>query len=174
LPVDFFAAAPFRWHPFIDSQKESLLERHRNWGLDPSWLSQIPEYMAGISLDVHGPAYMAPLHTELMQEHIFIEKRGNDWTLSGLIDFEPSMVGHREYEFCAVGLFITRGDRDLFRLFLSSYGYTDAELTPDLNRRIMIFLLLHRYGNLRRFLGLIPPDLRFTTLPQLEQYLYGV
>jgi hypothetical protein len=47
-------------------------------------------------------------------------------------------------------------------------------LTPDLSRRIMIFLLLHRYGNLRRFLGLIPPDLRFTTLPQLEQYLYGV
>lgn len=174
LPVDLFAAAPFRWHPFIDRQRESVLTTHRNWGLDPSWLSQIPEYLAGTPLDGHDPAHMVPLHTELMLEHVFIEKREGDWTVSGVIDFEPSMVGHREYEFCAVGLFITRGDRDLFRLFLSSYGYPDRELTPDLSRRIMMLLLLHRYGNLRRFLGLLPSDLRFTTLPQLEQYWYGV
>ncbi|NMC43441.1 MAG: phosphotransferase [candidate division Zixibacteria bacterium] len=174
LPVDLFAAAPFRWHPIIDAQRESLLDRHQNWGLDSAWSSQIPGYIGGTVLNVHDHVHLVPLHTELMQEHVFIEKRGGDWTISGLIDYEPSMIGHREYEFCAVGLFITCGNRDLFRLFLSSYGYADAELTPLLSRQVMMLLLLHRYGNLRRFLGLIPTDLRLTTLSQLEQYWYGL
>lgn len=173
LPVDLFAAAPFQWHPFIDHQRESFLTNHRNWGLDPAWLSQLADYMDGFPLDIHDAAQLVPLHTELMREHIFIEKKGRDWVISGLIDFEPSMVGHREYEFCAVGLFITRGNRDLFRLFLSSYGYTDAELTDELSRRIMVLLLLHRYGNLKRFLTLIPPHRQLTTLHQVEQYWFS-
>jgi len=173
LPVSLFASAPFQWHPFIEHQRESLLTNHQNWGLDPAWLSQLTGYMDGFPLDLHDPARMVPLHTELMQEHVFIEKKGNEWVISGLIDFEPSMVGHREYEFCAVGLFITRGNRELFRLFLSSYGYSDAELTDDFGRRIMMLLLLHRYGNLRRFLTLIPPELHCTELRQLEQYWYS-
>lgn len=174
LPVGLFADVPLHWHSFIDGQRRSLLERHQNWGLDPCWLTQIPAYMDDFPSDLHDVTQSAPLHTELMREHIFIEKHGGDWTISGLIDFEPSMIGHREYEFCAVGLFITRGNRDLFRLFLSSYGYPDGELTSDLSRRIMVLLLLHRYGNLRRFLGLLPSDLRLATFAQLEQYWYGI
>lgn len=174
LPIALFAAAPFHWRPFIDHQRQSLLNAHETWGLAPAWLSQIPAYMDGVPMDFHDAGRMVPLHTELMQEHLFIERRGDDWTVSGLIDFEPSMIGLREYEFCAVGLFITRGDRDLFRLFLTSYGYTDAELTSELSRRIMALLLLHRYGNIRRFLGFIPPDKNYTTLSQLERYWYGV
>lgn len=173
LPVDHFAAAPFQWRSFIDHQRESFLTNHRNWGLDLAWLSQLPAYMGGFPQNLHDPARIVPLHTELMQEHVFIEKKGRDWIISGLLDFEPSMVGHREYEFCAVGLFITRGNRDLFRQFLLSYGYSDAELTDDLSHRIMMLLLLHRYGNLRRFLTLIPPESRYTGLHQLEQYWYS-
>ncbi len=173
LPVELFATAPFQWRPFIDRQRESFLTNHRNWGLDPAWLSQLAGYMDGFPLDIHDAAQIVPLHTELMQEHVFIEKKGRDWVISGLIDFEPSMVGYREYEFCAVGLFITRGDRELFRLFLSSYGYRDAELTGELSRRVMMLLLLHRYGNLRRFLTLIPPELQYSQLRQLEQYWYS-
>ena len=84
------------------------------------------------------------------------------------------MVGHAEYEFCAVGLFLSQGDKDLFRLFLSSYGYGDSDLTAELSRRILGFLLLHRYSNLNWFLTFIPANRRFTRLAQLEQYWYGV
>lgn len=89
------------------------------------------------------------------------------------ISFEPSMVGQREYDFCAVGIFITQGNSGLFREFLSSYGYADSDLTDDLRRRIMMWLLLHRYSNLSWFLTLIPGTSNLTKLEELEQYWFG-
>jgi hygromycin-B 7''-O-kinase len=173
LPQDLFRAAPCAWHPFIDSQQANLLANHQNFGLDNHWISQLTSYCDSIPMDLHNADRMAPLHTELMLEHLFVTQNGTDWNLSGLIDFEPSMIGHHEYEFCAVGLFITRGNRDLFRRFLSSYGYAESELTPDLSRRIMKFLLLHRYSNLKWFMTMIPPERNMTALAQLEQYWFG-
>jgi hygromycin-B 7''-O-kinase len=173
LPPALFEAAPFRWQPFIEGQRAGLLAAQRSFGLEDRWLTQLDGYVASRSIDFADPARMGPLHTELMREHVLVRHEGSRWAISGLIDFEPSMVGHKEYEFCAVGLFITAGDRDLFRLFLSSYGYHEAELTEELSRRIMILMLLHRYGNLRKFLGLIPADLGLTELRQLETYWFG-
>jgi hygromycin-B 7''-O-kinase len=174
LPHDPFRSAPFAWDPFIDHQKAALIDNHRAFGLDERWVSQLTDYCDSISIDLHDPTQIAPLHTELMQEHIFVVRKGDEWHLSGLIDFEPSMIGHREYEFCAVGLFLTQGNRDLFRLFLSSYGYVEKELTADLSRRLMKLLLLHRYSNLKWFMTMIPPELRITTLRQLEQFWFGM
>lgn len=174
LHVEPFAAAPFRWDLFIDHQIESLLDNHRSYDLDQAWIDQFEAYIDDCPLNPHNPDCLVPLHTELMGEHIFVRETRGRWTVSGLIDFEPSMVGHAEYEFCAVGLFLSRGDKDLFRLFLSSYGYGDSDLTDELSRRIMGFLLLHRYSNLKWFLSFLPPDARLTRLGELEQYWYGV
>jgi hygromycin-B 7''-O-kinase len=174
LPVDLFASAPFQWNPFIDHQRYALLDNHRRYGLDAEWLDQLRQYIDDCRLDPHNPDLLVPLHTELMQEHIFLRESRGQWTVSGLIDFEPSIVGHVEYEFCAVGLFLSRGDKDLFRLFLSSYGYGDSDLTAEMSRRIMGFLLLHRYSNLKWFLTFLPPDAHVTRLAELEQYWYGV
>lgn len=174
LPCEWFDSAPFRWRPFIEQQRESLVERHRSFGLDEAWIALLPRYMEECRLDPLDESRLVPLHTELMQEHVLVERSGADWILSGLIDFEPSMVGHAEYEFCSAGLFLTRGDKDLFRLFLSSYGFSEKEAAGGLSRRVMAFLLLHRYGNLHRFLGLLPGRARFTTLHELEQHWYGV
>lgn len=173
LPKHRFAAAPFKWQPFIDHQQQALLENHRRTGLAPRWLSQLAAYVEATSLDLHDPAALVPLHTELMLEHLFVQRVSGRWILSGLIDFEPAMVGHREYEFCAVGLFITQGNPALFRRFLSAYGYPAADLTAALSRRIMALLLLHRYSNLTWFLGFIPPHLQLTTVAQLERYWFG-
>lgn len=174
LPIGLFRAAPFDWHSFIDDQQRSLLTHHRSFGLGEPWLAQLSEYIDRVPLDLHDAAQMVPIHTELMREHIFVRKEGADWIISGLIDFEPSMIGHREYEFCAVGLFITPGRSDLFRLFLSSYGYRDTELTEQLSRRIMKLLLLHRYSNLKWFMTLIPREINLSNLHQLEQYWFSL
>ena len=73
-----------------------------------------------------------------------------------------------------MGLFLTGGDRELFRHFLAAYGYQEAALTDELSRRIMVLLLLHRYGNLRRFLDLLPAGRQFSRLQELEQHWFGV
>jgi hygromycin-B 7''-O-kinase len=174
LPVELFDAAPFRWRPLIEQQRRSVADNHRRWGLDEAWIAQIPRYLSESGLDSTGPPRLAPLHTELMPQHVFVRRSGAQCTLSGLIDFEPSMVGSVEYEFCAVGLFLTPGDKDLFRIFLRSYGYKDPDLTEELSRRIMALMLLHRYGNLNRFLKNVPAQERWTELRQAEQFWYGL
>ena len=174
LPVGDFQTAPSDWHSFIDQQKQDLITNHRNFGLDDAWVSQLSEYVDSRTLDLHDRAQIVPLHTELMQEHIFLSRDAKGWQVAGMIDFEPAMLGHREYEFCAVGLFLTQGKRELLREFLVSYGYAEADLTAEFSRRIMILMLLHRYSDLSWFLALIPSDRHVTTLAQLEQFWYGV
>jgi hygromycin-B 7''-O-kinase len=174
LPLDLFNSTPLQWQPFIEQQHENLLSHHQGYGLDPAWLAQLPDYLNGCGLEMQEAGQLAPLHTELMPEHIFVRQEGARWTLSGLIDFEPAMVGQAEYEFCAVGLFLTPGNKRLFRLFLASYGYPEAVLSGALSRRIMGLMLLHRYSNLKRFLTSLPPHLQFTQLGELEQYWYGL
>ena len=174
VPADLFSDSPFHWHPFIDNQCKSLLDIHRKFGLGQPWISQLNTYMEQDFPEVHNPEHLVPLHTELMPEHVIVRQVDAGWTLAGLVDFEPSMIGHAEYEHCAVGLFLTPGDTGLFRTFLSSCGYADSELTPALSRRIMQLLLLHRYGNLHRFLSQLPAHLSFTDLEQLEQYWFGL
>jgi hygromycin-B 7''-O-kinase len=164
--------SPFKWDTIIEEQRTNLVDHHRAYGLEPLWLDQLVEYVESCPIDYHDPARLVPLHTELMPDHLFVQAQGSEWRLTGLIDFEPWMMGYAEYEFAAVGLFITQGNRDLFRLFLNSYGY--QEIPADLSRQIMVFLLLHRYSNLNWFLNLLPPDHGFTTLHQLEQYWYGI
>ncbi|GAK53585.1 predicted protein [Candidatus Moduliflexus flocculans] len=173
LPVAWFDDAPFQWDVFIEHQRAALLENHQRFGLAPKWLAQLSDYMNAYPLDLQDPKQMAPLHTEFMLEHLFVKQEGTRWKVSGLIDFEPSMVGQREYDFCAVGIFITQGNSGLFREFLLSYGYADSDLTDDLRRRIMMWLLLHRYCNLSWFLTLIPGEFNVTKLEELERYWFG-
>jgi hygromycin-B 7''-O-kinase len=174
MPAGPFDGGSFRWRSIIGHQRDALVANHRNCGLSEEWIAQLRDYVDGCPQDFLDPLPPVPLHTELMQEHILLERTGAEWTPAGLVDFEPSMVGHADYEFCAVGLFITRGDRNLFRLFLSSYGYHEQDLTDELSRRIMTLMLLHRYSNLKWFFTFLPEGMRFTRLRQLEEYWYGL
>lgn len=92
-----------------------------------------------------------------MREHLLVaEGPGGAWHLSGLIDFEPAMRGEREYEFAAVGIFVAAGDARFLARTLTAYGYHEDQLGPDLRRRLLAWGLLHRYGNLSRWLRRLP------------------
>jgi len=91
-----------------------------------------------------------------MRQHVLVEHRKGAWHISGLIDFEPAMLGAPEYEFAAVGIFLTCAEPSLLRAFLEGYG---AELDDALPLRIMAYALLHRYSNLSWYLERLPvPD----------------
>src|SRR5690606_8013506 len=101
-----------------------------------------------------------------MREHVFVRRDDSGWHLSGLLDFEPSMLGAAAYALASVGIFLAGGDPQLLRAFLLVYGYTDTALTAELRRTILLYVLLHRYGNLRKYLERIPPK-QAATLPAL-------
>jgi hygromycin-B 7''-O-kinase len=93
------------------------------------------------------------LHTEVMREHLLVERRNGAWRISGLFDFEPAMIGAPEYELAAVGIFLTCAEPGLLGALLDAYG---GEVDDELPFRVMAYALLHRYSNLRWYLERLP------------------
>ncbi|MFH9354156.1 phosphotransferase [Kitasatospora sp. NPDC017646] len=93
------------------------------------------------------------LHTEFMREHLIADPDGR-WRLTGLIDFEPAMIGDPAYDLVAVGLFTTRADPHLLGRLLTAYG------RPFEPRLLMAYTLLHVYGDLPWYLEELEPSAR--------------
>jgi hygromycin-B 7''-O-kinase len=143
------AFAHIVWQAFIEERRTMCAAHQASRGADPAWVARIPGFLASLDLAYTGEQVF--LHTEVMPDHLLV---GADGHLCGLVDFEPSMIGAREYEFAAVGLFFARGDRELLRATLTPGGHQ-----PDdaLSLRLCGYALLHRYSNLAWYLERQPP-----------------
>ncbi|MCR6488852.1 aminoglycoside 3'-phosphotransferase/choline kinase family protein [Amycolatopsis sp. OK19-0408] len=135
--------APADWAEFVTSQREQVVEHHLLTGLDEAWVAQIPGFLDAVDL---GRPPVVPLHTEFMRAHVMLE----NGHITGLFDWEPAMLGAAEYDFVAVGLFVTSGDGDLLRRFLDGYGHS---VDP---RRCLAYALLHVYSNFPWYFEIMP------------------
>ncbi len=160
------------WPDFIRDQANRCVETQRGFGTPPCWLDQIPEFLETAALPVDAPPVF--LHTEIMRAHILAARGPSGWSLTGLIDFEPAMFGAAEYEFAAVGLFLTCGDARALHALLRAYGWPDSSLGLPLQRRFLAYALLHRYSNMRRDLDNRPPPRGITTLDGLAAWWWAL
>ncbi|MFJ6786743.1 aminoglycoside phosphotransferase family protein [Streptomyces angustmyceticus] len=154
---------PGDWDAFTGRQRATAVARQRAHGLPEPWLEQIPGFLDAAPPAAPGPAVL--LHTEFMREHLTVDEH-DDWRLTGLLDFEPAMIGSRAYDFVAVGLFVSRGDPRLLTRVLRAYGETFAPAT------LLAHTLLHRYSNLPRYLRDLPAPPR-PTLTSLAETWFG-
>lgn len=136
------------WPQFVARQRAACEQSQRDLGLAAQWADQIPGFLASITLPDEEPVL---LHTEVMRQHLLVEP--DPWRLTGLIDFESAMCGAREYEFAAVGVFFAEGDAGLLQSTLASYGHN---LNDGVSRRLLAWLLLHRYSSLPWYLRRLP------------------
>jgi hygromycin-B 7''-O-kinase len=166
------AGALVDWPRFVREQAERCVETQRRKGLAPRWLDQIPSFLAGVELPP--PTRPVLLHTEIMRAHVLAVRDGTGWSLSGVVDFEPAMVGAPEYELASVGVFLTCGSGPALRTLLLAYGYGEGELGLPLQRRLLAYTLLHRYSNLRWYLERIPPGDGVSTLDALAARWWAV
>ncbi len=148
---------PDDWPAFVARQRAAVVSEQLGLGLPRAWADQIPGFLDEVALQM-GPPVL--LHTEVMREHLLVtEGHGGAWRLSGLIDFEPAMRGDREYEWAAFGAFVAEGDGAFLGRTLTAYGYPRDQLDRTLRRRLLAWLLLHRYSNLAWYLSRMPePD----------------
>ncbi len=153
---------------FLDVQRRTAVDRQRARGLDDAWLDQISGFLERNPVPA-GPPVL--LHTELMRDHLLVDVASD--RLTGLFDFEPSMLGPAEYELSSVGLFVTGGDPRLFRILLLAYGLQPADLGPEFERRILACALLHRYSNFPWYLRRVPPPPGTATLEDLARAWFG-
>lgn len=168
---DSSAPRPY-WPDFVREQASRCVETQRGFGT-PQWcLDQIPQFLETAALDVDAPPVF--LHTEIMRAHILAEASPSGWSLTGLIDFEPAMIGAAEYEFAAVGLFLTCGNARALQALLRAYGWPDSDVGLPLQRRFLAYALLHRYSNMRRFLENLAPPRPTTTLDELAAWWWAL
>lgn len=160
-----------RWPDFIARQRAEAVARHRERGLDAAWLDRIEPFLARWAPQAGGRTVL--LHTEVMREHLLVERGAGGWRCSGLIDFEPAMLGARDYEFGSVGLFVTGGERRLLHRLLRAYGHPELDRDPSLPMRLLALALLHRYGHLRWYLQRLPVP-GAATLEALAGQWFGV
>jgi hygromycin-B 7''-O-kinase len=142
---------PDDWRAFLTRQRDRVLDQHRATKLDSHWLAQIPAFLDTVDL---GEPATVPLHTEFMRDHLMVMP--GSWELTGLFDFEPAMRGAAEYEFVAVGLFVSGGDAAFLRRLLLAYGYRPDDLGEEFARRCLAYALLHVYSNFRWYLDVLP------------------
>lgn len=159
LPVGPLALPGPEWTDFLSWQAESCVERQRTHGLAEHWLTQIPSFLASVDLPVEERAL---LHTEIMRDHVLVEREGEEWVISGVFDYEPAMLGAPEYEFASIGVFLSQGNPALFRAVLLGYGYAEADLSLEFQRQILAYALLHRYSNMKWYLETVPPRTAMT------------
>lgn len=157
---------PPNWADFLAEQRANIVEHHRKRGLDESWIAQIPAFLDSVDL---GAPPVVPLHTEFMRDHLMVAHDGDRWRLTGLFDFEPAMRGAAEYDFVAVGLFVSGGDADFLRRLLAGYGVTPDE---HFARRCLAYALLHVYSNFTWYLRVLPAPAE-PTLESLSQAWWG-
>jgi len=155
IDTDGLAVPRPDWPAFVREQVESAAPRQRARGLGEPWLERIPDFLARVALPADPPRVL--LHTEVMREHLLARESGGRWRLTGLFDFEPSLVGAADYEFASVGVFATCGEPGLLRRLLLAYGMPSGAIDDALSRRFLAYALLHRYSNLPWYLRRLPP-----------------
>jgi hygromycin-B 7''-O-kinase len=69
---------------------------------------------------------------------------GSRWHLAGLFDFGDVMTGRGEYDLLGPSAFMTAGAPRRVRRLFEGFGYSNADIDPDLKRQLMALLLLHR------------------------------
>ncbi|MFE1176830.1 phosphotransferase family protein [Streptomyces sp. NPDC058773] len=158
------ALGPGDWGDFLGRQRATAVGRQRARGLPEPWLEQLPDFLASVPLPDDEPGVL--LHTEFMRQHLTVDEH-DDWRLTGLLDFEPAMIGHRAYDFVAVGLYVSRADPRLLSRVFRAYGESFA---PD---ELLALTLLHVYGNLPRYLRELPAP-PAPTLKSLAETWFGV
>ena len=166
IPADGVTFTETGWDQLMENQKKNLAENHRGFGLDENRVTEILRFIETTE-PVEDTRERVICHTEIMREHLFIKRTRGEVRISGLIDFEPSMVAIPEYDLCSVGLFLTAGEKGLFRHFLEVYGYREGR------EAVMRMLLLHRYSNMKWFISTLPEEIQSEPLESLSDYWYG-
>lgn len=157
---------PEDWPAFVAAQHAGCAARQRELGLPPAWVEKLPSFLDDVTLR---SGRLVLLHTEVRRQHLLVaQDHVGAWQLSGLIDFEHAMLGAREYEFAAAGVYVAQGDHRFLRRVLTAYGYTGGELDPDLRQRLLAWAILHRYSNLPAWLRRLPQP-SFPTLASLAE-----
>jgi hygromycin-B 7''-O-kinase len=146
-PIGELSRIEPRWEPFMRQQIAGCRARHLRLGLPQ-------KFWQGLDEIIHDAATLIPMDTapviltgEWIPENFLLSRDGEDWRLSGLIDFGDVLTGWGEYDLLGPSAFMTAGLPRRVRSLFGGFGYAAEDVTPAVRRRLMALMLLHRFSD---------------------------
>jgi len=150
VPVGELSRLEPRWDAFIPRQIAGCHARHARLGLPRKYLDGLDAYLRDAAELIPLQAPPVILTGEYGPENFLLSREDGDWRLSGLIDFGDAFTGWGEYDLLGPSVFLAAGMPRRVRSLLTGFGYSRADMTPALARRLMMLALLHRFSDLNR------------------------
>jgi len=146
VPTGELSAVEPRWDELMSRQIAGCRARHQRLGLAQKYLDGLDDLLSAAKtlVPMHAPPVI--LTGEYIPENFLLSEENGE--LIGLIDFGDAMTGWGEYDLLGPGSFMTAGIPARVQSLFRGYGYTKADITPALTRRLMTLALLHRFSNL--------------------------
>jgi hygromycin-B 7''-O-kinase len=147
VPVGELSHIEPRWDQFVLGQIRGCRARHTRLGLPQKYLDGLDDFLRDAAALIPIDAAPVILTGEYIPENFLLSDEAGDWTLSGLIDFGDVMTGRGEYDLLGPSAFMTAGIPGRVRSLLAGFGYSNAQINPALQQRLMALLLLHRHSD---------------------------
>jgi hygromycin-B 7''-O-kinase len=174
VPAGTLAQIEQSWDVFLRGQIAGCRARHERFGLPQKFLDGLDELLSDamglIALD--GPPVI--LTGEYIPENFLLSRDNAGWRLSGLIDFGDVMTGRGEYDLLGPSVLMAGGMPRRVQSLFAGFGYAASNITPDLTRRLMALMLLHRFGNPTRQICIEGWQHRAANLHELQDLLWPI
>ena len=143
-PIGALAGIEPDWGTFMRGQIAGCRARHERLGLPRKFLRGLDELLSDAAALIPLDRPPVILTGEYIPENFLLNRGGSGWRLAGLIDFGDVMTGRGEYDLLGPSAFMIAGMPRRVRSLFEGFGYSAADMTPDLKRRLMALMLLHR------------------------------
>jgi hygromycin-B 7''-O-kinase len=174
VPVGELAVIEPRWDQFMRQQIAGCRARHVRLGLPSKYLDGLEQLLAEAATLIPMDAPPVILTGEYIPENFLLSQDSSGWRLSGLIDFGDVMTGWGEYDLLGPSAFMTAGMPRRVQRLLQGFGYSKADMTPALTRRLMVLMLLHRASDPVRHICIEGWQQKAGNLAELERLLWPV
>ncbi len=175
VPAGTLARIEPSWDVFVRGQIEGCRARHERFGLPQKFLDGLDELLrdtAATLIALDGPPVI--LTGEYIPENFLLSRDNAGWRLSGLIDFGDVMTGRGEYDLLGPSVLMAGGMPRRVQSLFAGFGYAASDITPDLKRRLMALMLLHRFGNPTRQICIEGWQQRAANLHELQDLLWPI
>jgi hygromycin-B 7''-O-kinase len=174
VPVGELSAIEPRWDQFMLAQIAGCHARHQRLGLSPKFLDGLDDLLRDAATLIPMNAPPVILTGEYIPENFLLSGEGDNWQLAGLFDFGDVMTGWGEYDLLGPSAFMTAGMARRVRSLFEGFGYSQADMTPTLKRRLMTLALLHRVSDFNRQICIEDWQQKAADLFELQDLLWPV
>jgi hygromycin-B 7''-O-kinase len=171
-PVGALSEIEPRWADLMGAQIAGCRARHERLGLPQKFLDGLDDLLSDAAELIPLDAPPVILTGEYIPENFLLDREGDQWRLSGLIDFGDVMTGWCEYDLLGPSAFMTAGRPRRVRSLFDGFGCARADINFALKRRLMALMLLHRHSDPVRHICIEGWQDRADNLIQLQELLW--